>query len=72
VPAQDVALRSTQARWLMPAGYTGQLAGGERRAREVLADGRLAPTILAPDRLVAPLFALDLVERIGKWIVVSG
>jgi DNA-binding NtrC family response regulator len=48
VAAEDVTLRSTLARWLMPAGYFVELAETDRRAREVLADGRMALTIVAP------------------------
>jgi DNA-binding NtrC family response regulator len=45
VVAQDVMLRSTLARWLMSAGYSVELAESDRRAREVLADHRVALTI---------------------------
>jgi DNA-binding NtrC family response regulator len=48
VVAEDVTLRSTLARWLMPAGYFVELAETDRRAREVLADQRMALTIVAP------------------------
>jgi DNA-binding NtrC family response regulator len=41
VVAQDVMLRSTLARWLISAGYSVELAEGERRAREVLAHHRM-------------------------------
>jgi hypothetical protein len=47
VVARDVMLRSTLARWLMSAGYSVELAEGERRAREVLAHHRVA---LSPTR----------------------
>jgi DNA-binding NtrC family response regulator len=48
VVAQDVTLRSTLARWLLPAGYLVELAESDRRAREVLADRRMALTIVVP------------------------
>ena len=35
VVARDVTLRSTLARWLMPAGYVVELAESDGRAREV-------------------------------------
>jgi adenylate cyclase len=66
VVAEDVTLRSTLARWLMPAGYIVELAETDRRAREVLADGRMALTIVAPSAGV-PMF--DLGENGGKLIV---
>jgi TolB-like protein/DNA-binding response OmpR family regulator/Flp pilus assembly protein TadD len=69
VVAQDVMLRSTLARWLMSAGYSVELAEGERRAREVLAHHRIALTILACGRPGAPV--LDLDGSCGKRIVVS-
>ena len=69
VVAQDVTLRSTLARWLMSAGYRVELAEGERRAREVLADHRVALTILAGGRSAAPPFDLD--GSCGKRIVVT-
>jgi class 3 adenylate cyclase/DNA-binding response OmpR family regulator/predicted ATPase len=69
VIAQDVTLRSTLARWLISAGYSVELAEGERRAREVLADHRVALTILAGGRSAAPGFDLD--GNCGKRIVVT-
>ena len=69
VVAQDVVLRSTLALWLMSAGYGVELAEGERRAREILADHRGALTILAGGRSGASAF--DLYGSCGKWIVVT-
>jgi TolB-like protein len=69
VVTQDVMLRSTLARWLMSAGYSVELAEGERRAREVLADQRVALTILAGGRSGAPAFDLD--GSCGKRIFVT-
>ena len=54
VVAQDVMLRSTLVRWLMPAGYSVELAESGRRAREVLAAHPVALTILVRDRSGAP------------------
>jgi DNA-binding response OmpR family regulator/class 3 adenylate cyclase len=70
VVAQDVALRSALARCLMPAGYLVELAESDRRAREVLADRRMALTIVAatPDAAGAPTF--DPGEKGGKLIIV--
>jgi DNA-binding NtrC family response regulator len=69
VVAQDVMLRSTLARWLTSAGYSVELAGNERRAREVLADHDVALTILAGSRSDAAAFGLD--GSCGKRIVVT-
>jgi DNA-binding response OmpR family regulator/class 3 adenylate cyclase len=69
VVAQDVMLRSTLARWLMSAGYSVELAEGERRARQVLAQQRIALTVLARGRSGA--LALNPDQNCGKWIVVS-
>jgi len=65
VVAQDVALRSTLARWLMPAGYFVELAENDRRAREVLANHQMALTIVVPSA-GAPMF--DPGEKGGKLI----
>jgi adenylate cyclase len=62
-------LRSTLARWLMSAGYSVELAEGERRAREVLARHRVALTILARGRSDSP--TLDPDQNCAKWIVVT-
>ncbi len=69
--AKDVALRSALARCLMPAGYFVELAESDRRAREVLADRRMALTIVAatPDAAGAPTF--DPGEKGGKLVIVT-
>src|SRR5215471_667586 len=69
IVAQDVMLRSTLARWLMSAGYSVELAEGERRAREVLAAHQIALTILAGGRFGLPAFDLD--GSCDKRIVVT-
>jgi adenylate cyclase len=69
VVAPDVILRSTLARWLMSAGYSVELAEGEKRAREVLAHHQVALTILARDRSGA--LALKPEQNCGKWMVVT-
>jgi predicted ATPase/DNA-binding response OmpR family regulator/class 3 adenylate cyclase len=69
VVGQDVMLRSTLARWLMSAGYSVELAEGERRAREVLDDQRVALTILAGGR--SGVSAFDLDGNCGKRIFVT-
>jgi adenylate cyclase len=53
----------------MSAGYSVELAEGERRAREVLAHHRIALTILARGRSGAPAFNLD--GNCGTRIVVT-
>jgi DNA-binding response OmpR family regulator/class 3 adenylate cyclase/predicted ATPase len=68
VVAQDVALRSTLARWLMPAGYFVELAENDRRAREILANHQMALTIVVPTA-GAPM--LDPGEKGGKLIFVT-
>ena len=69
VVAQDLMLRSTLARWLMSAGYSVELAEGERQAREALAHHQIALTILARGRSGA--HALDLDGSCGKRMVVT-
>src|SRR5215472_8812373 len=71
VVAQDVALRSALARCLMPAGYFVEVAESDRRAREVLADRRMALTIVAatPDAAGTPTF--DPGEKGGKLVIVT-
>jgi len=68
VVAEDVTLRSTLARWLMPAGYFVELAETDRRAREVLAKQPMALTIVAPSAGV-PMF--DPGEKGGKLIIAT-
>src|SRR5262252_8705649 len=68
VVAQDVALRSALARCLMPAGYSVELAENDRRAREVVANDRMALTILVPSA-GAPMF--DPGEKGGKLIIAT-
>ena len=51
VVARDVTHRSALARWLISAGY---IAEGVKRAREVLANHKVALTILVRGRLSAP------------------
>ncbi len=69
VVAHDVMLRSTLARWLMPAGYIVELAESDKRAREVLANHRVALAILVSGRFRAPAF--ELRESGVKLIVVT-
>ena len=71
VVAQDVTLRSTLARWLMRAGYFVELAESDRRAREVLANHRMALTIvvLTPHAARAPI--LDPGEKGGRLIIAT-
>jgi TolB-like protein/DNA-binding response OmpR family regulator len=68
VVAEDVTLRSMLARWLMPAGYFVELAETDKRARAVLADGRMALTIVAPSAGI-PMF--DPGEKAGKLIIAT-
>jgi DNA-binding NtrC family response regulator len=68
VVAQDVTLRSTLARWLMPAGYSVELAENDRRAREVLTNNRIALTIVVLTA-AAPMF--DPGEKGGKLIIAT-
>ena len=69
VVAKDVMLRSTLTQWLMSAGYSVELAEGERSAREVLARHRVALTILA--RGHSGSLALNPDQNCAKWIVVA-
>src|SRR5262245_60053257 len=69
VVARDATLRSTLARWLMPAGYSVELAENDRRAREVLADQQMALTIVAPTADAAGAAPFDPGEKGGKLII---
>jgi DNA-binding response OmpR family regulator len=71
VVAQDVKLRSTLARWLMSAGYFVELAENDRRAREVLADRRMALTIVAVTRHAAGTAVFDPGEKGGKLVIAT-
>jgi DNA-binding response OmpR family regulator len=66
--AQDVALRSTVARWLMAAGYFVELADDDRQARALLASHRMALTIVAPAAGAPPF---DPGEKGGKLIIAT-
>src|SRR5262245_9831805 len=69
VVARDATLRSTLARWLMPAGYSVELAENDRRAREVLTDQQMALTIVAPTADAAGAAPFDPGEKGGKLII---
>src|SRR5262249_35167609 len=71
VVARDATLRSTLARWLMPAGYSVELAENDRRAREVLADHQMALTTAAPTADAAGASLFDTGEKGGKLIMAS-
>src|SRR6516225_9964837 len=68
VVAQDVTLRSTLARWLVAAGYFVELAEDDRRARQLLANQRMALTIVV---LTAGTPIADPGERGGKLIIAA-
>jgi two-component system, OmpR family, response regulator len=59
VVAQDIALRSTLARWLMSVGHSVELAESDRRAREILAHSRIALTIRPGGHSGTPVGGLD-------------
>src|SRR5262245_17812898 len=72
VLARDATLRSTLARWLMPAGYSVELAENDRRARQILADRRVALSGVVArtrDGAGAPIF--DPGENGGRLIIAS-
>ena len=71
VVAPDVILRSTLARWLMPAGYSVELAESDRRAREVPANDRVAVTVVVLPRDAARTPIFDPGEKCGKLIVAT-
>src|SRR5215831_13696776 len=72
VVARDATLRSTLARWLMPAGYSVELAENDRRAREILADRRVALTfVVARTRDGAGASIFDPGENGGRLIIAS-
>jgi DNA-binding NtrC family response regulator len=66
VLAQDVTLRSTLARWLVGAGYLVELAENDRRARQLLANQRMALTIVV---LTAGTPIFDPGEKGGKLVI---
>jgi DNA-binding response OmpR family regulator/class 3 adenylate cyclase/predicted ATPase len=72
VVAHDVTLRSTLARWLMPAGYFVELTENERRARVLLAQHRMALTIVVvPTGHAAEAPFFDPGEKGGKLIIAT-
>jgi predicted ATPase/DNA-binding response OmpR family regulator/class 3 adenylate cyclase len=68
VVAQDVTLRSTLARSLVAAGYFVELAENDRRARQLLANQRMALTIVV---LTARTPIFDPGEKGGKLVIAT-
>ena len=63
--AGDLTLRATVARILQPAGYGVELATGDERTRELVADGKIDVAIVAPSSLGASSQKLTS-ELLGK------
>jgi DNA-binding response OmpR family regulator/TolB-like protein len=75
VVARDAGLRMVLAHWLAPAGYGIELAEGARKAREVLASGKLTGCILRVERQDEAFFALAKAVRVlggGLIAIVDG
>ena len=51
IVAGDAATRAAVARVLQPAGYSVELAAGEKRARELVAAGGIDAAVVAPASL---------------------
>jgi DNA-binding response OmpR family regulator len=66
IVAGDAPTRATLARWLMAAGYGVELAETLLRAREVVANERVALAIVVPDRLGAA--GTDLARELGGQV----
>jgi DNA-binding response OmpR family regulator len=71
VVANDAGFRATLARWLIAAGYSVELAESARRAREVLANGRIGLAVVAPERLDGGDFACELRTAVDRLILVT-
>ena len=69
VVADDTSLRATLARWLIAKGYSIEIAGSAKYAREVLANEKIGVAILAPERLGGD-FARELRAAVERLIVV--
>jgi DNA-binding response OmpR family regulator/TolB-like protein len=72
VVASDVSLRAAIARWLAHAGFAIELAEGAKKAREVLATGDIAASILRIESRDAALLSVarELHQSGGPLIVV--
>ena len=72
VAAQDIALRAKIARLLQSAGYVVELASSEKRALELVANGKIKVAIVAPRPGLAGLaFARELGGRVPRMIVLA-
>jgi DNA-binding response OmpR family regulator/TolB-like protein len=70
VVASDAGLRMVLARWLAAAGYAIELAEAPRKAREVLASGKLAGCILRVERPDEAVLALaSRVRDLGVGLI---
>ena len=65
IVAGDLTLRATVARILQSAGYGVELATGDKRTRELVADGKIDAAIVAPSSLGASSQKLTS-ELLGK------
>jgi two-component system OmpR family response regulator len=72
VAAQDMALRAKIARLLQSAGYVVELASSEKRALELVANGKIKVAIVATRPGLAGLaFARELGGRVPRMIVLA-
>ena len=72
VVAQEMALRAKIARLLQSAGYAVELAASEKRALELVANGKIEAAIAAASSDLAGLaFARELSDRVPRVIVLA-
>jgi class 3 adenylate cyclase/DNA-binding response OmpR family regulator len=73
VVAQQTALRAAVARVLQPAGYTAEIASGEKRARQLIAEGQFEGVIVAAGALNTGGLALirEMQGLVGKLVVLA-
>jgi DNA-binding response OmpR family regulator len=65
-------LRAKIARVLQPAGYAVELAASEKRALELIADGKIETAIVVPSSGPAGLaFARELGDRVPRLILLA-
>jgi two-component system OmpR family response regulator len=69
--AADAALRATLARWLMQAGYSVELAGDPRRAREVASKATIGLALVAPQGAPDMDLANELTAMVDHVILVG-
>lgn len=71
--AEQAPLRAAIARLVLPRGYRVEIASSEKRARQLLSEGRFGGAITAPARLSAPesTFLRELQGAVPRLVILA-